>query len=99
MIVKFLTKQKFRFDLGQGFLTIINFIFVVIAASDKLTTFTHLSAITMMMILIPLAIVGVWLCGFILDKLKYYQAYQGEMNSRNEMLIEIVNKNNNNKQQ
>ena len=30
----FLARQKYRFDIGQGFLAIVNFAFVVIAASE-----------------------------------------------------------------
>ena len=91
-MVKFLVKQKFRFDLGQGFLTIINFIFVIIAASDKLATLTTLSTKITLIIFVPLSIIIVWFCGFMLDKLKYYQAYQSEMNVRNEMLNKILDK-------
>ena len=39
---QFLARQKYRFDIGQGFLAIVNFAFVVIAASDKITTLVHL---------------------------------------------------------
>ncbi len=40
----FLARQKYRFDIGQGFLALVNFAFVVIAASDKLTTLFHVPA-------------------------------------------------------
>src|SRR3954462_3985264 len=85
----FLARQKFRFDLGQGFLAIVNFAFVVLAASDKIATLTHLPAKVTVSILVPLALIMVWLLGFILDRMQFSQAYQEEQNLRNEMLSAV----------
>lgn len=82
----FLARLKYRFDLGQGFLAIVNFAFIVLAASDKISTLTHLPAKVMVPILVPLAMICVWLLGYILDKMQFAQAYQEESNRRNEML-------------
>lgn len=90
--MKFLVLAKYRFDLGQGFLAIINFIFVIIAASDKLSTFTHLSARWTLIVFVPLSILLVWSLGYILDKLKFIEAYQEECNNRNKMLKDILDK-------
>ena len=85
----FLARQKYRFDIGQGFLAIVNFAFVVIAASDKLTTLLHLPAKVLVPILVPSAMLVVWLIGFMLDKMQFMQAYQEEQNRRNEMLSAV----------
>ncbi len=82
----FLARIKYRFDLGQGFLAIVNFAFVVLAASDKISTLTHLPAKVTVSILVPLAVISVWLLGYVLDKMQFSQAYQEEQNRRNEML-------------
>ena len=89
-LMKFLVRQKYRFDLGQGFLAIINFAFVVIAASDKIGTLLHIEARTMVAMAVPLAVGGVWLFGYFLDRAKFAQAYNAEANERNEMLKEAT---------
>jgi hypothetical protein len=85
----FLARQKFRFDLGQGFLAIVNFAFVVLAASDKIATLVHLPAKVTVSILVPFAVIMVWLLGFVLDRMQFSQAYQEEQNRRNEMLSAV----------
>lgn len=83
---RFLARAKYRFDIGQGFLAIANFAFVVLAASDEITTLIHLPAKILVPVLVPLALIFVWLLGYMLDKMKFMQAYQEEQNRRNEML-------------
>jgi hypothetical protein len=85
----FLARQKYRFDIGQGFLAVVNFAFVVLAASDKITTLTHVPAKILVPILVPSAVLLVWVLGFILDKMQFMQAYQEEQNCRNEMLSAV----------
>lgn len=85
--LSFLARQKFRFDLGQSFLTVINFAFVVVAASGTLAQVAHLRTRTMLVIVVPAAVAGVWFLGYTLDRLRFSQAYQDEQNRRNEMLI------------
>jgi hypothetical protein len=85
----FLARQKYRFDIGQGFLAVVNFAFVVIAASDKLTTWLHVPAKVLVPILVPSAVLVVWLLGFMLDRMQFMQAYQEEQNRRNEMLSAV----------
>lgn len=91
-MIKFIAKQKFRFDLGAGFLSVINFAFVVIAASDTLARWVNMPALVMVGILVPLAMFSVWIFGLILDKQQFSQAYQAEQNHRNEMLKAIHEK-------
>ena len=85
----FLARQKYRFDIGQGFLAVVNFAFVVIAASDKLTTLLHVPAKVLVPLLVPSAVLVVWLLGLTLDKMQFMQAYQEEQNRRNEMLSAV----------
>ena len=86
---QFLARQKYRFDIGQGFLAIVNFAFVVLAASDKITTLVHLPARLLVPILVPAALLCVWLLGLILDQMQFMHAYQEEQNRRNEMLTAV----------
>lgn len=84
-----LVRQKFRFDIGQGIMSIINFAFIVLIASDKIATFIKLPAKVTVAILVPTAIFGVWFIGFVLDKMQFSQVYQEENNKRNEMLSAV----------
>lgn len=86
---QFLARQKYRFDLGQGFLAIVNFAFVVIAASDKITSLVDVPAKILVPVLVPLALVLVWLLGAWLDRMQFAQAYCAEQNRRNEMLSAV----------
>jgi hypothetical protein len=85
----FLARQKYRFDIGTGFLAVVNFAFVVLAASDKITTLVHVPAKILVPILVTSAFLLVWLLGFILDKMQFMEAYQEEQNRRNEMLSAV----------
>lgn len=82
----FFTRQKYRFDIGQGFMAIVNFSFVVLAASDKIMSVTGVPARVLVPVVVPVAIGLVWLVGFIFDRLRFMEAYQREANIRNEML-------------
>ncbi len=63
----FLTEQKYRFDVGRQFLTYVNFILLVIAASDKFQAVYPLRIREMIIIALPLAFLGSWLFGYFLD--------------------------------
>jgi hypothetical protein len=61
--------QKYRFDLGQSFLTVVNFTLLVITASDKLMTFFGVPRLyALVFALVPLGFIGVWLFGLFMDK-------------------------------
>lgn len=61
--------QKYRFDLGQSFLVVINFALLIVTASDKLQRFFGIPRLSSLLTLIvPLAFVGVWLLGYFMDK-------------------------------
>ena len=61
--------QKYRFDLGQSFLIIVNFTLLIITASDKLQIFFGIPRLRSLLIfIVPLGFIGVWLFGFFMDK-------------------------------
>jgi hypothetical protein len=83
----FFFNQKYRFDLGYQFLALINFILLVITASDKLRYYTNISRTWVLVICaVPFGFAGVWIFGYFLDRVvKYGQAYNLEAVKRNPM--------------
>lgn len=66
---EFFFSQKYRFDLGQSFLTVVNFTLLIITASDKLMAFFGVPRLyTLVLALVPIGFVGVWLFGYFMDK-------------------------------
>jgi hypothetical protein len=62
--------QKYRFDLGQSFLVVVNFTLLIITASDKLQTFFGIPNLrTALVLIVPLGFIGVWLFGYFMDKI------------------------------
>lgn len=76
----FFFAQKYRFDLGIQFLVFVNFALLVVTASDKLKqTFGIPHTSDLLLVAIPLAFVGVWLVGYVLDRfVKSPQTYERE---------------------
>lgn len=61
--------QKYRFDLGQSFLAVINFTLLIITASDKLMIFFAIPRLrSLLVFIIPIGFLGVWLFGLFMDK-------------------------------
>jgi hypothetical protein len=61
--------QKYRFDLGQSFMVVINFTLLIITASDKLMIFFGVPRLRELLVfIIPLGFTGVWIFGFFMDK-------------------------------
>ncbi len=61
--------QKYRFDLGQSFLTILNFMLLIVTASDKLMIFFGIERLrSLLVVIIPLGFLGVWLFGTFMDR-------------------------------
>ncbi len=61
--------QKYRFDLGQSFLVVVNFTLLIITASDKLMIFFGIDRLRSLLgVIIPLGFVGVWLFGYFMDR-------------------------------
>ncbi|HEX9613870.1 MAG TPA: hypothetical protein VGA55_00095 [Bacteroidota bacterium] len=66
---EFFFAQKYRFELGQSFLVVINFTLLIITASDKLQLILGIPRLRSVIILIvPLGFLGVWLFGYFMDK-------------------------------
>jgi hypothetical protein len=66
---EFFFAQKYRFDLGQSFLVIVNFTLLIITASDKLQIIFGIGRLRSLLILIvPLGFLAVWLFGYFMDK-------------------------------
>lgn len=80
---QFLFRQKVRFDIGMTLFAFVNFALVVVAAGDKLSSFFHVNTRTLLVIIVPGAVFGVWLIGYVMDRLQYMQGYHKEMNDRN----------------
>jgi len=87
-----LAKLKFRFDLGQSFMAVVNLGFVVLAASDKITSAIGLPARAVVLLAVPTALAAVLGIGWALDRIGFVQAYQREANKRNEMLSAVHSK-------
>lgn len=81
---QFWFRQKYRFDLGQSLLALVNLALVVVAAGDKLTTAVGWDTRTLLGVLVPVALVGVWLVGYVMDRMEFAQCYNREANERNE---------------
>jgi hypothetical protein len=64
----FFVEQKYRFDLGTQFLAYVNFALLIITASDKIQVFLPFRIREMLVFFIPLAFVGAWTFGYILDR-------------------------------
>lgn len=90
--MKFLARLKYRFDLGQSMLTVVNFCLLVLAASEKLATFWPIPARTLLLIVVPSALVGVWFLGWVLDRSHFAARYTDEQNKRNAILSELARK-------
>lgn len=66
---EFFFAQKYRFDLGQSFLVVVNFTLLIITASDKLQIFFGIPRLSsLLIVIVPLGFLAVWLFGYFMDK-------------------------------
>ncbi len=86
---QFLFRLKFRFDLGYSLLGLLNLCLVAIAAGDKITSFLGIQTKTLLLLIVPGALLSVWFAGYLLDRIGYMQGYNREANDRNELLQEL----------
>lgn len=91
-MIRHAVRLKFCWDLGQSFLSVAQFVFVVVAASDKLERVLGLSFVGTLTLLLPLALGGVLSLGWILDRLRYLQHYQTLMNDRNPAIQALLDR-------
>ena len=76
---QFFFAQKYRFDLGLQFMVFVNFVLLVITASDKLKQWLGIERISELVLLfIPAAFVGTLLFGYFLDKIVKMQTQTEE---------------------
>jgi hypothetical protein len=67
---EFFFAQKYRFDLGQSFLVIINFTLLIITASDKLSLFFGIPRLrSLILLIVPAGFLSVWIFGYFMDKI------------------------------
>lgn len=74
----FAAEQWWRFLLGLQMLTLVNFVLLVITASDKLKVVIPVDyTAELVLLLVPLALIGAWLVGLVLEKyVKFPQAQE-----------------------
>ncbi|MGH2567822.1 MAG: hypothetical protein ACRDGA_05740 [Bacteroidota bacterium] len=67
---EFFFAQKYRFDLGQSFLVIVNFTLLTITASDKLSIFFGIPRLrSLILLIVPVGFLSVWLFGYFMDNI------------------------------
>jgi len=91
-MIKLLAKLKYRFDVAQSCLSFFSYIFILIAASDKISTLVHIPAKILLVILVPLTLSIVLYTGHILLRLRFMESYTEEVNKQNKMLKDILDK-------
>ena len=90
--MKIFARQKLRYDLGAGFMSMATFGAALIGASDKIGGTLGVSPSLAVGLCFPAAVFAVWSVGWILDRLGFAHAYQDELNKRNEKLMEALKK-------
>jgi len=65
----FIVEQKIRFDWGSQFIAYMNFMLLIIVASDKIRSLFpfHIGTNTLLIAGIPIAFFFTWLFGYFLD--------------------------------
>ncbi len=84
--MKFLARQKFYFDLGQGFMQVATPLIALIAAVPTIQKWIPIPAGWIMVVVGGGGVLSVWVLGRILDHFKFQNHYQDQLNHRNEML-------------
>jgi len=89
----FLAEQWYRFLIGISFLTLANFVLLVITASDKLKALIPFRITELVILLVPGALIGAWLLGFILERyIKFPQQQERESTKRSPIWNETQKK-------
>ncbi len=66
---EFFFAQKYRFDLGQSFLVVVNFTLLIITASDKLSLIFGIPRLrSLLLVIVPTGFLSVWIVGYVMDK-------------------------------
>lgn len=65
-MIRWIWKQKLRFDKGLSLFPIINFVLLVTTASDKLKIILPLSTRAIIIVAVPCAFCLIWCFGYVL---------------------------------
>ncbi len=84
--MRFLARQKFFFDLGAGFMQVVNFAFICVAAAPTLQKMIPLPLPALLALLVVTGVLSVWAIGRLLDHFQFQRHYLAEQNQRNDML-------------
>lgn len=84
---------KFYFDISASFMIIINFLLLVLTASDKLKELFGLSGKTVVIGIVLGTFIGTVIFGFILDRyINYISRYSKIAIDRNPQTVEILSR-------
>lgn len=89
----FVVEQKVRFDWGSQFIAYMNFMLLIIVASDKIRSLFpfHIGTDTLLVVGIPLAFFLTWLFGYFLDVVvKFPQQQMRTVERRSPAMQEII---------
>lgn len=65
--------QEFRFNLGRGYLSLVNFVLLIIAIADKISVKLGVRERYVISGSIILAFIGCWFLGYVIDESKFYE--------------------------
>lgn len=84
-------EAKFLLDLSISFFTIVNFTLLVITSSDKLRNIIPLGTWTLVIVMVPSALIAAITFGWFMDKVVNYQsAYYKTQMDRNPQFMEML---------
>jgi hypothetical protein len=90
-ICRWAIEQYYRILISLSFITFLNFILLIITASDKLRTFLPLDTIYILLTIVPSTILATWFIGYTLDtKVKYMQQMSKTQTQRSLPTLEIL---------
>lgn len=91
---KLIAYIKFRVDQGSVFLTMANFVMLLIVVSEKALAFFHITIphgeLIFTIVFIIIGFIVMFLMGQMLIKIRYIENYTDEQNIRNPTLMEIL---------
>ena len=90
-VKKWIVEQYFRILISLSFITFLNFILLIIAASDKLKVFLPFDTSSIIILIVSVTTLITWLIGYVLDtKVKYVQQITKTQIDRHPPMLEIL---------
>lgn len=81
-MIRFIARQRLRFNEGLSLLSVANFCLILVAASDKISLVTGIEP-KYVCLFAPLGLVAMWAIGwFLMDKIKLNASYDLEQAAR-----------------